>query len=86
VSFFRRKSNPAGEYRLGNGELLNRQSPRTFFVPPRAEREAVQPGDSVKLLFEIVSPTGDMPSAERMWVTVTEVDGGRAPVVEEELL
>ena len=68
---------PATEFRLGDGELRNQQNPRTFFIPNRAEREAVAQGDLVKLLFEILDPTDDMPSAERMWVKVTAAKGGR---------
>lgn len=77
MGIFQRKPRRADEFRLGNGELRNQQNPRTFFIPTRAEREAVKPGDLVKLLFEIVDPTDDMPSAERMWVQVTEAEGGR---------
>lgn len=61
MGIFRRKSKPAEEFRLGNGELRNQQNPRTFFIPTRAEREAVKPGELVKLLFEVVDPTDDMP-------------------------
>lgn len=77
MGILRRGSEPVEEFRLGNGELRSRQDPRTFFIPTRAEREGVKPGDLVKLLFEIVDPTGDMPSAERMWVRVSEAKGGR---------
>lgn len=77
MGIFRRKSKPTDEFRLGNGELQNQRNPRTFFIPTRAEREAVTSGDLVKLLFEIVDPTDDMPSAERMWVQVIEVKSGR---------
>lgn len=77
MGIFRRKSQRADEFRLGNGERLNEQHPRSFFIPTRAERDAVRPGDLVKLLFEIVEPADDMPSAERMWVQVTEAEGGR---------
>lgn len=77
MGIFRKKSRPVEEYRLGNGELRNQQNPRTFFIPTRAEREGVKPGELVKLLFEIVDPTDDMPSAERMWVKVTQAAGGR---------
>lgn len=71
------RSEPDEEFRLGNGELLHQQNPRTFFIPSRVEREAVQPGALVKLLFEIVDPRDHMPAAERMWVEVVESRGGR---------
>lgn len=74
MSLFRRK--PRGvDYRLVDGEVLNREAPSTFFIPTRAEREALKPGDLVKLLFEIVDPEQGMPTAERMWVEVVEVRG-----------
>jgi uncharacterized protein YegJ (DUF2314 family) len=75
VGIFRKKA--TAEFRLGDGEKYNQQNPRTFFIPTRAERESVQPGDLVRLLFEVLDPADDMPSAERMWVKVTAVDGGR---------
>lgn len=63
------------DFRLGNGEELNRQAPRSFFIPPRAEREGLQAGDVVKLLFEVVAPEMEgLPAAERMWVRVLERD------------
>lgn len=65
------------EYRLGNAELLHQAHPRTFFIPTRAEREALGPGDVAKLVFELVEPTDEMPAAERMWVQVVEATGGR---------
>lgn len=46
-----------------------RQSPRHYPIPPSAERESLQPGDLVKLVFV----AGD--DAERMWVEVDRVDG-----------
>lgn len=75
MGIFRKKA--TAEFRLGNGEQYHQQNPRTFFIPTRAERESVQPGDLVKLLFEVLDPADDLPSAERMWVKVTAVDGGR---------
>lgn len=60
------------DFRLADAEARHRESPRSFFIPARAEREALQPGELAKLLFEIVDPDGDMPGGERMWVGVTE--------------
>jgi hypothetical protein len=62
------------DYRLADGEAMNRANPRSFFIPSRAEREALKAGDVVKLLFELVEPQGDQPSAERMWVHVVDRD------------
>lgn len=77
MGIFRRKSRASDEFRLGDGEVRHQHNPRTFFIPTRAEREAVKPGELAKLLFEIVDPTDGMPSAERMWVKVSEVRRGR---------
>lgn len=56
-------------------------NPRSFFIPERAEREAVEPGTLVKLIFPIAEPVraalgDDAPAAERMWVRVTDRDDG----------
>lgn len=61
-------------YRLANGEAINREHPRTFFIPSRAERESLEAGQLVKLLFEPTDPAPEGPRAERMWVIV----GGRS--------
>lgn len=66
---------PGVDFRLADGEDLNRQAPRTFFIPTRAERDALRADDLVKLLFEVVDPRDGMPTAERMWVRVVERDG-----------
>jgi hypothetical protein len=61
-------------FRLGNGEALHRAAPRSFFIPGRAERDLLRAGDATKLLFEIVEPRPGMPTAERMWDSVTGRD------------
>lgn len=72
MAIFRRDPSRPVDFKLGNGEDLNREAPRTFFIPPRAERETLQSGDLAKLLFEVVEPEEGMPTAERMWVQVLE--------------
>ena len=59
------------DYRLANAEDKHAASPRTFFIPARSERDNLRPGDFAKLLFELVDPGDDDPSAKRMWVQVT---------------
>ncbi len=49
--------------------------PRSFFIPDAAAREGLQPGDWAKLVFQLVDAPDEGPSAERMWVQVTD----RAP-------
>lgn len=68
--------NDSVDYVLADAEQKNSEHPRSFFIPARAEREALSPGDSAKLLFELVEPGPDMPGGERMWVEVTEVVSG----------
>jgi hypothetical protein len=55
---------------LGNGEEYHARAPSTFYIPPREERENVQPGELVKLMFKYEDGM-DAPG-ERMWVVVTE--------------
>lgn len=77
MPLFRRKAE-SPDYALGDGEALNREHPHTFQIPRREEREQLQPGDLVKLLFEVPAPEPGSVTAERMWVQVTDVaaDGG----------
>lgn len=65
------------DFRLANGEQIHAAHPETFEIPPRSQRETLQPGDLAKLLFAVMEPSGDEPSAERMWVMVRQVIGGR---------
>jgi hypothetical protein len=65
---------PAPSYRLRNGEEMNREHPRTFFIPSRDERDSLVAGQLVKLIFDAPGPGPDGPGAERMWVVV----GGRS--------
>jgi hypothetical protein len=48
----------------------------TFFLPSADEIAAVAVGDQVKIIFEYSHPV-EVYDAERMWVTVTGVDGDR---------
>ncbi|MGW8201938.1 hypothetical protein [Sphingomonas bisphenolicum] len=63
---------------LENGEAYHRAAPETFCIPERLSREALQPGDLVKLIFRISIDDPDEPEAvERMWVLVRErIKGG----------
>lgn len=72
MAMFRKEPSGPVDFKLGNGEDLNRQSPRSFFIPTQTERQALQTGDLAKLLFEVVDPEDGMPTAERMWVQVLE--------------
>ena len=65
------------DFRLLDGEELHRSYPETFDIPPRTQRHVLEPGDLVKLLFEIVDPPDGAPGAERMWVKVAQIVGER---------
>jgi uncharacterized protein YegJ (DUF2314 family) len=56
------------EYTLDNGEELNKESPETFFIPARAQRDTLLRGELVKLIFRM--SLGDNVQVERMWVII----------------
>jgi len=56
------------EYTLDNGEKLNKDSPETFSIPPRAQRDSLLPGELVKLIFRM--SLGEDVQIERMWVII----------------
>ena len=55
-------------YTLDNGEDLHREFPETFHLPSHVERDALLPGELVKLIFRI--STKQELHVERMWVCV----------------
>ena len=58
---------------LDSAERRHQQSPSTFEIPTRKEREALQPGDAAKLLFDIETREGGEVlhrGVDRMWVVV----------------
>jgi hypothetical protein len=50
--------------------------PETFFIPGKAEREGQNAGDSVRLHFLLQDGGPNEPRAERIWVTITQAEGG----------
>ena len=58
----------ADDWKLESAEARHAANPDTFWIPPRAQREGLQPGDGAKLLFHIPSQGGS--GVERMWVIV----------------
>jgi hypothetical protein len=62
-------------WELDSAERRHAESPDTFWIPDRAERERLQPGQAAKLLFVIEADENGVPvlNTERMWVFVTEV-------------
>jgi hypothetical protein len=78
MGIFRRTSRSAPvDFTLGNAEELNREHPRSFFIPSHDERTSLKIGHEAKLLFDAVNPRPGSPTAERMWVKVLEVPDGR---------
>lgn len=58
---------------LDSGEARHAEAPDTFWIPQRAARENLQPGDLAKLIFQIsVDDLEEPVSVERMWVIVRE--------------
>jgi hypothetical protein len=59
-------------WQLESAEARHAVRPDTFWIPPRAQREGLQPGDGVKLLFQIATAegAGTEQGVERMWEDV----------------
>lgn len=63
---------------LGDGVALNLEYPDSFWVPSTNDLDLLEPGDIVKLLFEIKGKPRFREysmSGERMWVRVTSIRG-----------
>lgn len=71
---------------LDDGEECHRAAPTTFWIPPLADRQALEKGDLAKLIFRIAIDNVDEPvSVERMWVIVRErVPGGYVGILDNE--
>ncbi len=57
---------------LESAELRHAESPDTFWIPPRQDRESIAVGQLAQLLFKIAipnDPDGEF-NVERMWVEV----------------
>lgn len=60
-------------YYLENCYEVHLKYPRTFPIPSRKDIFRLQENDIVKLIFVIKNPTNSGPSAERMWVRITNI-------------
>lgn len=65
-----------GRYAIEDPRPIAADAPYTFYLPSENERLAVSPGDLVKLMFRSVPASREW-DAERIWVTVTEIDSPR---------
>jgi len=66
-------------WELDDGEAIAAAHPDTFWMPPRDQREMLQPGQIVKLMFRIRTVDAHREEAihvERMWVIIGGRDGG----------
>jgi hypothetical protein len=59
-------------WELESGEARHAEAPKTFWIPPRKERESLEVGTGVKLLFiiETEDESGIERCVERMWVII----------------
>jgi hypothetical protein len=55
--------------RLVSAEESHAENPETFWIPDKADRDSLQPGDIAKVIFKTY--TGDGFTGERIWVKVT---------------
>ena len=62
---------------LEDVEAAAAQHPSALRLPPRAERERQQPGAQVQLHFVLADRREEDPRAERMWVEIACVRGGK---------
>jgi hypothetical protein len=63
-------------YVLDDPRPIAAEAPYTYFLPARAELEALAEGDLVQLIFRPV-PAREKWDAERMWVTIVAADDER---------
>lgn len=47
--------------------------PETFSIPTQREINRLEPDDEVKLIFVLKNQIPDYPTAERMWVSITDI-------------
>ena len=71
---------------LEDGEERHRRAPSTFWIPDQEQRQHLQLGDYVKLVFCMnVADVNNSISVERMWVIVRQhVSGGYLGVLDNE--
>ena len=67
-------------WELDDGEARHRETPNTFYIPPKEVRHSLLVGQNVKLMFRISVEDQDgiqSQEVERMWVLVQQglVDG-----------
>jgi len=63
-----------GRYEIDDPRPIAADAPYTYYLPSENELLALAPGDQVKLIFRSI-PSGPKFEAERMWVTITAING-----------
>jgi hypothetical protein len=65
-------------WQLRSGEESHQAHPDTFWMPPSKERNNLRVGQAAKLIFDIEGEEDGSVEVqgERMWVIVSEVNGG----------
>lgn len=64
-----------GSWKLIDAEKLAQEHKYTFYKPSKEITKKLVVGNVVKLTFEFDSSNSEHPSAERMWVEITEING-----------
>lgn len=64
-----------GSWKLTDSEQLAKKHKYTFYKPSREITKNLKVGNIAKLTFEFDSSNSEHPSAERMWVEITEING-----------
>jgi hypothetical protein len=66
-----------GSWQLVDSEKLGQEFKYTFYKPSRFITDQLKVGNLVKLTFQFISTNAEHPSAERMWVQISEISDGK---------
>lgn len=64
-------------WKLRDAEVIAEAFPYTFYKPSHKAIALLQAGNLVKLIFEFSTSDANTPSAERMWVKITDINNGK---------
>jgi len=59
-------------WRLRDAQVIADRYPYTFWKPSVQLVALLKPGDGVKLIFDLVAPSEEEPSGERMWLEIIQ--------------
>ena len=63
-------------WKLEDAQKISVEFPYTFHKPSKEVVSLLKAGNQAKLIFQFESDAPEVPSAERMWVAITEVKNG----------